>query len=64
MAFIVESMHLEASIKIVSVQNPLVVKASKEYKRRREIMKPVVTVHRKIPVYCDSKNSCIKDFIL
>lgn len=45
MASSVESRHLEAGIKIVSVQNPLVVKALKEYEHRREIMKPVAEVH-------------------
>lgn len=41
MVFVLDSRHLEAGIKIVTVPSPLVVEAPEEFKHRKEIMKPV-----------------------
>lgn len=41
MVFILDSRHLEAGIKIMNVPSPLGIEAPKEFKHRREPVKPV-----------------------
>lgn len=41
MVFILDSRHLEAGVKIMDMPSLLGVEAPKEFKHRKEIMKPV-----------------------